>query len=188
MKLHRSQWPHLVENSLKRTAGDWNITNKEEKISEYFPDSPASSTTDSAPSKKSPASKPSPPPSAEVTTGARRGRKPRSVKQVVSKQPKEGDSDWKPTTLSGEIRKTVIFLLYVYVFRDTYLTYYAILLCMCQTKRSCPVKSRIPRNTSLKKNVKKFPFLEECIRKMEASMVNKKRLKRCNITHILINL
>ena len=152
MKLHISQWPHLVENSLKRTAGDWNITNKEEKISEYFPDSPASSTTDSAPSKKSPASKPSPPPSAEVTTGARRGRKPRSVKQVVSKQPKEGDSDWKPTTLSGEIRKTVIFLLYVYVFRDTYYLTYLLCdtLCMCQTKRSCPVKSRIPRNTSQK--------------------------------------
>ena len=44
------------------------------------------------------------------------------------------------------------------------------------------------REIRLKKNVKKFPFLEECIRKMEASMLNKKRLKRCNITHILIKL
>ena len=108
--------PDVVLNSLKRTAGDWNITNKEEKISEYFPDTPASSTTNSAPTKKSPASKLSPPPSAEVTTGVRRGRKPKSVKQVVSKQPKDGDSDWKPTSLSGQIRKNnlVLFLHFRY--------------------------------------------------------------------------
>ena len=67
--------------SLKRTAGDWNVTNK--KITEYFP---AAAVVDTSLEDRS--TRP------EVDTSgtqpkSRRGRKPKSVKQVVVSPPKD---------------------------------------------------------------------------------------------------
>ena len=67
--------------SLKRTAGDWNVTNK--KITEYFP---AAAVVDTSLEEKSTRPEVD---SSGTPPKSRRGRKPKSVKQVVVSPPKD---------------------------------------------------------------------------------------------------
>ena len=68
--------------SLKRTAGDWNVTNK--KITEYFP---AAAVVDTSLEEMS--TRPEVDSSGTQQPKSRRGRKPKSVKQVVVSPPKD---------------------------------------------------------------------------------------------------